>query len=92
MAVAAMNGGADARNNRLTALVSDSENEIIAKKAEAAGLSVSAYLRVQALGPEADLTSDAALRQVDLLIDRMESDLDSAIAELLAAMARMEVV
>jgi len=91
MVVAAMKDGVDLRSNRLTTLVSDSEGEAIAKKADAAGLSVSAYLRAQALGSEADPSGEAALRQVDLLIDRMESDLDGAIAELAAAMARMEI-
>jgi hypothetical protein len=92
MAVAAMTAGAHVRSNRLTTLVSDSENEAISKKAEAAGLSVSAYLRDLALGSRADAGDEAALRQVDRLIDRMEGDLDSAIAELSAAMARMEAV
>jgi hypothetical protein len=89
MAVAAMTA---VRGNRLTTLVSDSENEAISKKAEAAGLSVSAYLRDLALGSSGDAGDEAALRQVDRLIDRMESDLDSAISELSAALARMEAL
>ena len=89
MAVATFAPVTYVRVNRLTTLVSASENEIIARKAEAAGLSVSAYLRALALGSGADADKDTALRQVDLLIDRMERDLDSAIAELAAVLARM---
>jgi hypothetical protein len=90
MGMATLGGGADVRANRLTTLVSNSENEIITKKAEAAGLSVSAFLRDLALGSLADMRDEAALRQVDAMIDRMEGDLDSAIGELSATLARME--
>ena len=89
MAVASLNPGADIRTNRLTTLVSDVESALIAKKAEAAGLSVSAYLRASALGTETSGGDEAALRQIDLLIARMESDLDGAVAEVNAALARM---
>lgn len=91
MAVA-LSGGVDVRSTRLTTLVSDSEGEAIAKKAEAAGLSVSAYLRSLALGPEIDLDNEAVLHQVDLLIDRMERDLDGAIAGLAETIARMDAI
>ncbi|MGB8841876.1 MAG: hypothetical protein WCC64_12475 [Aliidongia sp.] len=88
--MATLGGGADVRANRLTTLVSNSENEIITKKAEAAGLSVSAFPRDLALGSLADMRDEAALRQVDAMIDRMEGDLDSAIGELSATLARMD--
>jgi hypothetical protein len=79
-----------ARETRLTALVSAPEAERIARQAAAAGLSVSAYLRDRALGLSAQPDEAAALRQVDAVIDRMETDLDRAIAELSATMARMD--
>jgi hypothetical protein len=54
-------------------------------------LSVSAYLRDRALDLSADAdTSDTeALRQVDVLVARMEADLDRATAVLAASLARM---
>ncbi len=69
---------------RLSALVSPAENAIIARKAEAAGLSISAYLRERALGDDQD-----ALRQVDAIIAGMEQSLDTAIAEVGIVLARM---
>jgi len=78
------------RTTRLSALVSAAEADQIAKQAAAAGLSVSSYLRDRALGTPAHPDEAAALRQVDTLIGRMQSDLDSAIAELSATLARMD--
>ncbi len=79
----------DVRGSRLTTLVSDKEGQMIAWLAEAAGLSVGAYLRDRAIGVGPDAVEQAALCQVDRLIDRIEDNLDSAVAELSAAMARM---
>jgi hypothetical protein len=79
-----------ARDTRLTALVTAPEAERIARQAAAAGLSVSAYLRDRALGLSAQPDEAAALRQMDALIDRMEADLDHAIAELAATIGRMD--
>ena len=59
------------RATRLSALVSVDEGAAIASRAEAAGLSVSAYLRERALGDDED-----ALRQVDMIIAEMEAALD----------------
>jgi hypothetical protein len=81
---------ADGRTARLTALVSGAEAEQIARQAAAAGLSVSAYLRERALGGPIDASDAAALQQVDVLIDRMEAELDSAIAVLSATMVRID--
>jgi hypothetical protein len=78
------------RETRLTALVSAPEAERITRQAAAAGQSVSAYLRDRALGLSAQPDEAAALRQVDALIERMEADLDHAVAELAATMARMD--
>ena len=79
------------RTTRLTALVSEAEAAQIARHAEAAGLSVSTYLRDRALGAlaKADTGEAAALQQVDALIARMEADLDQATAALSATMARI---
>lgn len=81
------------RTTRLTALVSGPEAERIAGNAAAAGLSVSAYLRDRALGQsdKSDQGAEvAALRQLDALIERMETDLDSAISVLSATIARID--
>lgn len=73
------------RATRLSALVSVDEGAAIASRAEAAGLSVSAYLRERALGDDED-----ALRQVDMIIAEMEAALDGATSELAAVLARMQ--
>ena len=80
----------EGRTTRLTALVSEGEAEQVTRQAAAVGLSVSAYLRDRALGISADAGESAALRQVDAFIDRIEADLDSAIAEVSATIARMD--
>jgi len=81
----------EGRTTRLTALVSEAEAAQVTRQAAAAGLSVSAYLRDRALGVSADAGENAALRQMDAFIDRIEADLDSAIAEVSATIARMNV-
>jgi hypothetical protein len=73
------------RVTRLTALVSEEESAVIAKRAEAAGQSVSAYLRDRALGEDLD-----ALSKIDSIIEQMEVALDSANAEVTAIMARLD--
>ncbi len=78
------------RTSRLTALVSAREAEQIARLAAAAGLSVSAYLRDRALGASASQDDAAVLSELDKLIDRMESDLDSAVTDLTATLARID--
>jgi len=82
----------EGRTTRLTALVSEAEAAQVAMQAAAAGLSVSAYLRDRALGVSANAGESAALQQVDALIDRIGADLDSAIAEVSATIARMGTV
>jgi hypothetical protein len=89
MAVAAI-PAMEGRTTRLTALVSETEAERIARQAAASGLSVSAYLRDRALGVSSDAADAAALRQVDALIERMEIEIDSAVAALSATIARMD--
>ena len=79
------------RTVRLTALVSAAEAAEVAKLAAAVGMSVSAYLRERALGGgRSDTGEQAAMRQVDAAIDRMEADLDSAIAVLSGTIARID--
>jgi hypothetical protein len=73
------------RMTRLTVLVSDSEATRISEKAVLAGKSVSAFLRDTALDDESEMTA-----QFDLMLDRMEQDLDSAAGELAAALLRMD--
>jgi hypothetical protein len=81
------------RTVRLTALVSAVEAATVAKLAAAAGMSVSAYLRDRALGGgHSDTDEQAAMRQVDAAIDRMEADLDSAIAVLSGTIARINEI
>jgi len=88
----AMTPATAGRTTRLTSLVSEAEAALIANRAEAAGLSVSAYLRDGALcaSVKADTGETQALRQVDALIARMEADLDQAIAALSATIARID--
>lgn len=76
------------RTTRLTALVSAAEADAIARLAAAAGLSVSAYLRDRALGSGGG--DEAALREVDRMIARMEQDLDAAVGEIASVLARMD--
>ena len=70
------------RTTRLTALVSETEAARINALAEAAGLSVSAFLRERALDERAD--------QFDALLGRMEADLDAANDCIADTLARME--
>jgi len=88
----AMTRATAGRTTRLTALVSETEAALIAKRAEAAGLSVSTYLRDRALdaSANADIGDLEALRQVDAVVARMEADLDQATTALSAALARMD--
>ena len=78
------------RTTRLSVLVSGAEAEAITQRAQAAGLSVSGFLREQALGLGAAPAEEAALRQVDELIDRMTRDLDGAIKQVKATLARLD--
>jgi uncharacterized protein (DUF1778 family) len=87
MALTAAHSAA-ARRTRLTVMVGPGESVLIARRAEAAGLSVSAFLRERALDAPAE--DEAALRKVDLLVVRMEAELDDAVVELAAAMARLD--
>ena len=76
------------RTSRLSTLVSERENKEIEKRAKRAGLSVSAYLRIQALG--ADEESTAAMAEFDRQLDRIESALDLAIGAVAAANAAID--
>ncbi|MBV8457587.1 MAG: hypothetical protein JO122_13340 [Acetobacteraceae bacterium] len=80
----------NARTTRLSVLVSAPEAAEIARRAEAAGLSVSAFLREQALGLANRREDAEALRRVDDLIDRMTRDVDEAIEQVTATLARLD--
>jgi len=76
-----------ARATRLSVLVSDSEAAEISRCAAEAGLSVSAFLRAQALGTgrgEAE-----AMMVFDRLLDELTARVDAANAGLAASLARM---
>ncbi|TWB18827.1 hypothetical protein FBZ89_109213 [Nitrospirillum amazonense] len=79
-----------ARTTRVSALVSEEESSTITAKASAAGLSVSAYLRLRALDDNSGVPAHA-LAQVDRLIAGMEADLDAAMAALDATLHRLDI-
>jgi hypothetical protein len=85
MSAVATTAIAQPRVTRLTALVSGAESALISSRAEAAGQSVSAYLRDRALGEDLD-----ALSKIDSIIEQMEGALDSANAEVAAVLARLD--
>jgi hypothetical protein len=77
-----------ARATRLSVLVTGSEAAEISRRAEEADLSVSAYLRAQALGTGA--AEAEAMAVFDRLLDEMTARIDAANAGLLASLKRME--
>ncbi len=83
-----MGPGINLRCKRLTTLVTNAEREAVRNRAATAGLSIGAYIRQRALNADTELSHEAALKHVDALIDRMEADLDSAIAALSATSVR----
>lgn len=87
---ALVNTPSPARTTRMSALVSDFEAAEIARLANAAGLSVSAYLRERALNRDEQVGDADALRQVDHMIDKMTADVDNAIGVLTTTLRRMD--
>lgn len=85
-------GGASSnvRSTRLSVLASAAEAEEVARCAEAAGLSVSAFLRARALGLAGKREDAEALRRLDELIERMTRDVDEAIEQVTATRARLD--
>jgi hypothetical protein len=77
------------RTTRLSVLVSAPEADEIAARAKAANLSVSAYLRAQALASGGAGTEDDALAIFDQVIDTLATRLDAANSSLEAALARL---
>jgi hypothetical protein len=77
-----------ARATRLSVLVTGSEAAEISRRAEEADLSVSAYLRAQALGT--GVAEAEAMAVFDRLLDEMTARIDAANAGLLASLKRME--
>ncbi len=77
-----------ARATRLSVLVTGSEAAEISRRAEEADLSVSAYLRAQALGT--GVAEAEAMAVFDRLLDEMTARIDDANAALVASLKRME--
>lgn len=78
-----------ARATRLSVLVSASEGAEISRRAEEAGLSVSAYLRAQALGTGLSETETEAMAIFDRLLDEIAARVDAANTGLAAALGRI---
>lgn len=70
-------------------MVNSAESALITARADAAGLSVSAYLRALALGEPSGADAQA-LAQVDSLIAGMEAKIDAATAAVDVVLARLE--
>jgi len=77
------------RTTRLSVLVSNTEAAQIAARAEAAKLSVSAYLRAQALMSGASDNEPEALAVFDQVISDISTRIDAANASLEAALSRL---
>lgn len=73
----------------MVALVSPEESAIVTARAEAAGMSVGAYVRARLLDDNAGADAEA-LAMVDQLIAGMETRLDDAMQAVDAAMDRMD--
>jgi len=86
----ALQDASAARTTRLSVLVTSGEAKEIAKRADAAGLSVSAYLRAMALGDGASKEEQEAMRVIDQVLDEMIATVDKANASLEAALDGME--
>jgi hypothetical protein len=82
--------GGGARAVRLSVLVSGSEAAEISRRAEEAGLSVSAYLRAQALGTGVSEGEAEAMAIFDRLLDEMTARVDAANGGLVASLERMD--
>ncbi|MEA1653018.1 hypothetical protein UAJ10_28885 [Nitrospirillum sp. BR 11164] len=78
------------RTRAIPVRVSAEEYAAITAKADAAGLSISAYLRLCALA-DAPSADPQTLAQVDLLITGMEAALDTATAALDATLRRLDL-
>jgi hypothetical protein len=77
------------RTTRLSVLVSAPEADEIAARAQAANLSVSAYLRAQALMAGASENEPDALAIFDQIITDITTRIDAANTSLEAALARL---
>jgi len=77
------------RATRLSVLVSEAEAAEVARRAAAAELSVSAYLRAQALGAPAPPEERQALAVFDRVLDELVGRVDAANQALGAALARL---
>jgi hypothetical protein len=74
---------------RISVRVSSAEAQEISERAKAASLSVSAYLRAQALSSAAAGNDQEAIAVFDQIIDDFTTRIDQANASLEAALARL---
>jgi len=78
------------RTTRLSVLVTNAEAQEIARRAESANLSVSAYLRAQALTATSPTENDAgALAIFDRIIADITTRIDAANTGLQASLSRL---
>jgi hypothetical protein len=78
------------RSTRISVLVTDAEAQEIARRAESANLSVSAYLRAQALSAASPPENDTdALAIFDRIIADIITRIDAANTGLEAALSRL---
>jgi hypothetical protein len=82
----------DARAARLSVLVNSAEAEEITRRAAAAGLSVSAYLRAAALSNAASPDEQEAMAIFDRLLDEINTTLDQANNSLEATLSRIDAL
>jgi hypothetical protein len=77
------------RTTRISVLVSSAEAQEISHRAEAANLSVSAFLRTQALTTDASANDQEALAAFNRVIDHITHRIDQANTSLETALARL---
>ncbi|WP_029008655.1 plasmid mobilization protein [Azospirillum halopraeferens] len=83
---------AEVRNKRLKALVNGTESAEIEARANAARMSISAFVRAAALGEVGDAAQAEALRQFDEIIAKMERSVNAAVLAVDEANRRMEAM
>ena len=82
----------EVRDKRVQVLVNEMENAEIEARANAAGMSVSAYVRAAALGTVGDAAQAEALRKFDEIVATMEQSVAAATLAVDEANRRMEML
>ena len=82
----------EVRDKRVQVLVNEMENAEIEARANAAGMSVSAYVRAAALGTVGDAAQAEALRKFDEIVATMEQSVAAATLAVDEANRRMEMM